>query len=230
MKKMFVSSFYNTLLNKEEAIPTSTMFSIDNMKCQNTFLTIITNRMLSDVLYYNRDYPFVDYVIALNGSIIYDVEKEKCIEKIPLDESIVDEVEKITKNEVVTYYTLDKYYPYRPKDKIYKIEINSSKINKNRLDTLNIKYTTFKYDKCEFLEISGSSPYNSLINLSSKLKLNTNDIMGVVGNLSEKEIIKELDNFYVVSNSPKLLKQETLNRTKSCDAKGVENIINKFFK
>lgn len=230
MKKMFVSSFYNTLLNKEEAIPTSTMFSIDNMKQQNTYLTILTNRMLSDVLYYNRDYPFIDYVIALNGSIIYDVEKERYLAKTPLDQDIVEEVDDVFKNEIVTYYTLNKYYPYKPKDEVYKIEIKSTKKNKNRLDILKIKYTTFKYDNNEYLEISNTTPYNSLIALANKLKLNTNNIMGVVGNLSEKEIIKELDNFYVVSNSPKLLKQETLDRTKSCEAKGVESIINKFFK
>ncbi len=70
MIKMFISSFYNTLIDEEDAIPTTTMLAIDQLKQKNILITIITNRLQNEVLYYNKDYPFIDYIISLNGSII----------------------------------------------------------------------------------------------------------------------------------------------------------------
>ncbi|MBQ9018728.1 MAG: HAD hydrolase family protein [Bacilli bacterium] len=81
MIKMVVSSFYNTLINKEEAIDMSTMLEIDRIRNEKVLFTISTNGLYKEILDYNKDFPFVDYIISLNGSYIYDVLKDKCIYK-----------------------------------------------------------------------------------------------------------------------------------------------------
>ena len=61
--RMFISSFYNTLINNEEAIPVSTMLEIEKLKNKGILFSVCTNRLKDDVLYYNHDYPFIDYII-----------------------------------------------------------------------------------------------------------------------------------------------------------------------
>ena len=56
--RMFISSFYNTLINNEEAIPVSTMLEIEKLKNKGILFSVCTNRLNDDVLYYNHDYQF----------------------------------------------------------------------------------------------------------------------------------------------------------------------------
>ena len=81
MIRMVVSSFYNTLINYEEAIPTSTMLEIDRIRNNKVLFTISTNGLYNEILDYNKDFPFVDYIISLNGSCVYDALNNKCIYK-----------------------------------------------------------------------------------------------------------------------------------------------------
>ena len=71
--KMIVSSFYNTLIDEEDAIPTSTMFTLDEYKKNGCLFTVLTNRDIDDVLYYDESFPFIYYIIGFNGSVVYDV-------------------------------------------------------------------------------------------------------------------------------------------------------------
>ena len=59
MIKMVVSSFYNTLIDEEDAIPTSTMLEIDRIRKKGIIFTICTNRLYTELLEYNRDFPFI---------------------------------------------------------------------------------------------------------------------------------------------------------------------------
>ena len=61
MIKMITCSFYNTLIDKEDAIPLSTMLQIDKARQEKIKFTILTNRSSEELKYYNRDYPFIDY-------------------------------------------------------------------------------------------------------------------------------------------------------------------------
>ena len=55
MIKMITCSFYNTLIDKEDAIPLSTMLQIDKARQEKIKFTILTNRSSEELKYYNRD-------------------------------------------------------------------------------------------------------------------------------------------------------------------------------
>ena len=93
---------------------------------------------------------------------------------------------------------------------------------------IDVYSSIFTYNKKYYIEISSSNIANAVKYLSTKLKLSPTDIASVIGNLSEKELIDNIENTYVVSNSPKELKKLTSKKTKSNNSKGVENIIKKY--
>ena len=223
MKRMMISSFYNTLIDKEDAIPMSTMLEIDKLRKKGILFSVCTNRDKEDVLYYNHDYPFIDYIISFNGNYIYDVNNDKCIYSNPLKTSVIKEIEKLFNDSKIIYYKED--------NMVYKIEIEVSKkkiCTINKLSNIDVYSSIFKYNKEYFIEITSSNIANAVKYLSTKLKLSPTDIASVIGNLSEKELIDNIENTYVVSNSPKELKKLTSKKTKSNNSKGVENIIKKY--
>ena len=71
MIKMITSSFYNTLIDEEGAIPTSSMLLLDSFKKKGSFFSIVSNRGIEDILYYNESFPFIDFILAYNGSMYY---------------------------------------------------------------------------------------------------------------------------------------------------------------
>ena len=79
MYKLFVSDFYKTLLDSDDAINLSTMVEIDRIRKNGCLFVIATGSLLSSVLDYNRDFPFIDYIIACNGSYTYDVNRQKVL-------------------------------------------------------------------------------------------------------------------------------------------------------
>ena len=68
MKKMIVISFYNALIDDEYAIKKSIMLEIERIRKKGLLFCVCTNRTYQEVLEYNRDFPFIDYIVALNGS------------------------------------------------------------------------------------------------------------------------------------------------------------------
>ena len=92
MIKMVACSFYNTLIDKEDAIAMSTMLQIDKIRNKNIKFTVLTNRSFNEVLYYNRDFPFIDYIISYNGNCILDVNNNKIIYKNYLDKKYIKEI------------------------------------------------------------------------------------------------------------------------------------------
>ena len=72
MYKMIVTGFDGVLVDDDLAISLSTMLEIDRIRRKKMLFTIATSRCLGDILYYNRDFSFLDYVIASDGAIVYD--------------------------------------------------------------------------------------------------------------------------------------------------------------
>jgi len=219
MIRMVISSFYNTLIDKEEAIPTSTMLEIDKLRNKGITFSICTNRSKEDVLYYNHDYPFIDYILSYNGNYIYDISKDKIIYSKPLTKSIIKEIEKIYKDYKITYYEED--------NKTYKLEIKVKKKDINLIDKLNnldISKSIFTYNKEYFIEITS----HSIIDGINKLKIPTTEIVSIIGNNSEKELINIIEKTYIVSNSSKELKEKSNYKTKSNNSHGVEQVIKKY--
>ena len=220
--RMLISSFYNTLINKEEAISFSTMLEIDKLRKKDILFSICTSRSHEEVLYYNHDYPFIDYIISYNGNCIYDVKKKKNIYKNPLKKTLIKKVEEIFKDKKIIYYKDNK--------DIYKLEIKIKRKELdliNELENLNIYTSIFILNKDYYIEITNNNTYEGINALKTKLKIDNNDIITVIGNLAEKEIIANIKKTYVVSNAPKELKEKANYKTKSNNLKGVEQVIKK---
>ena len=98
MKKMIINSFYNTLIDKEDAIPLSTMLEIERVRKNNYKFTIITNRTCKELMEYNRDFPFIDYIISFNGAVVYDVINKQFLYKKNISNSTIKKIYKLIKN------------------------------------------------------------------------------------------------------------------------------------
>ena len=134
MYKLVVSSFDNTLINSEEAISTSTMIKLDEIRNKGVIFGISTNRCYKDVLSYNRDFPFIDYIIAYNGAYVYDVKKEKTLFKKSLLIGNVKKIYNKFKDYKLLFYTDTDIYDDLNAindNKVYKIKIicNESEFN-----------------------------------------------------------------------------------------------------
>ncbi len=216
MIKMLVCSFYNTLIDEEDAIPTSTMLEIDRLRQKNIKITLLTNRLQDEVIYYNHDYPFIDYIISLNGSIIMDVNKNKEMTFNVFTKKELEEIRNNYSPKEILFYTKDKVYNSIPQESVYKIEVKNTKKEYPKFYN-----SLFKYDKETFLEISKNNNFEAL----KKLGINNNDIISIIGNNSDIEILNNINNTYVVKNASKELRDKTTKITKSNKNKGVELVI-----
>ena len=181
MYKILISDFEDTLLDEEDAIPLSTMLSLDRIRNNNVAYTVITKRNFKSVLDYNKDFPFMDYIIALDGAYVYDVKKDKVLFKRNIAISIVKKISKVFEDYNLCFYTLDwcnytkesvtgdnvrkigdfKVFSAFHKDNIFKIEIRcEKKIDQSRalkeLDELNLDITYYArndLDKGYYVEI-----------------------------------------------------------------------------
>ena len=223
MKKLLVVDFYNTLINYEDAITTRTMLEIDKLRQQGVKLCIITNRLLDDVLYYNESFPFIDYIISLNGGVAYDISSNKFLYGKKLDDKMLNKIETKYNNYEITYYS-DNNKSNNIIDNIYKVEV---KLNKKDLKNIDyFKYPVLKIDNNYYLEISNNNSYDMF---SKMFSINKNDIVGVIGNISNYKFVEELDS-YVMSNAFKELKNISKKKTKSNNHNGVLNVLKKEFK
>lgn len=229
MIKMVACSFYNTLIDKEDAIAMSTMLQIDKIRNKNIKFTILTNRSFNEVLYYNRDFPFIDYIISYNGNCILDVNNNKIIYKNYLDKKYIKEILNKYKDNKIYLYSenevLDKFN-YNNYD-IYKIEIE---LKRKDLKNISSNLSVLKYRNKYYLEITATEDYSCLINLLRKLNINKDELLLIIGNDSEKLLIKDIPNTYIIGNSSKILKNLTIKKTSSNNFKGVEKVIKKYNK
>ena len=152
MIRMVVSSFYNTLINYEEAIPTSTMLEIDRIRNNKVLFTISTNGLYNEILDYNKDFPFVDYIISLNGSCVYDALNNKCIYKQKIAKVDIKKIYNSFKNYKINYYTenniLNNYNETLNKD-IYKIEIEN--FSDTNIENINCNLSVLEKNNKKYL-------------------------------------------------------------------------------
>lgn len=232
MKKIIINSFYNTIIDKEDAIPLSTMLEIERIRKQGNKFVIITNRSASELMFYNRDFPFIDYIIAFNGNYVLDVENNKCLLNTKLREEDIEFIKEEYKNNKKTFYSLDKNYceDILCTD-VYKIEIELAPKEVKKVKLINneyIKSSLFVYNKKTYLEITSSKNNNcKAAEIIMKLEnVEKENVITILGNDSEIDLLKYIKNTYVVSNA-KEIKKLAPNKTKSNNAKGSENVIRK---
>ena len=95
MYRMLVTDFDGTLLDSDEAIPLSTMLELDRIKKEGVLFSIASGRVMASVLDYNKDFPFVDYIISCNGAHVYDVKNDKVLYKKNIMASIIKKIKKL---------------------------------------------------------------------------------------------------------------------------------------
>lgn len=228
MIKLIVSSFYNTLINKEEAIPFSTMLEIERIRKKGIVFSVCTNNLYTDVLYYNRDFPFLDYIISLNGSYVYDVKNDKCLFKKKLAISLIKKIIKSFPHNNILYYSKDKVFTELPEDDIYKIDIEFNKtIDIEDINNLDINCFVFFHNNKKYLEITSNTinNYTALDKIMQKRKIKPEEVEVIVANESELPLVENIKNSYTVSNASKVIKKHAKGKTSSNNSKGVEKIL-----
>ena len=235
MIKMVVSSFYNTLINQEDAIPTSTMLEIERIRQKKILFTICTNRQYQEVLDYNKDFPFVDYIISLNGSLVYDVEKAKIIYQKKLTKTIINKIIKFLPDLKYIYYSENEKYTSKEEteDKnIYKIELelkdaSEEKMIRNKLKNLPLNITLFENNEKKYIELTSdqASMFSGVDKISLKKELDLSNIIAINGNESDISLAQNIKRTFVVKNASKDLKKYAYKIVKSNTEKGVETVL-----
>jgi len=231
MIKMVVSSFYNALIDEEDAIPTSTMLEIERIRAQGILFCVATNRSYQEVLEYNKDFPFIDYIISLNGSYIYDVEKEKSLSKNKLTTATIKKIKTLFDGYPAVFYT-EKEKLKEIEDventNVYKIEIEIEDLEeKKKLQKMNVESSIFEKDNKKYLEITSnkSSMFFGVDQVALKTGTDLKEIVAICANESDASLVQNIARSYIVKNSCRKLKKITKRITFSNDEKGVENIL-----
>ena len=171
MYKLFVSGFNETLIDSEEAISISTMVEIDRIRQKGVIFTVATEDDLDSVLEYNRDFPFLDYIICYNGAFVYDVKKDKVIYRKNIGVSIVRKIIRLFSDYKICFYTSDNQYFFnncisdrgsvgqfveKNKKDVYKIEIECSRKRDESLEKesglSSLEYILKKSQKSSILQ------------------------------------------------------------------------------
>lgn len=235
MIKMVVSSFYNTIIDEEDAIPTSTMLEIERIRQKGILFSICTNRQYKEILDYNKDFSFVDYIISLNGSIVYDVSKEKIIYQKKLTKTNINKIYKFLPDLEYKFYSEKEIYnsisDIEDKD-IYKIEIelsdNEKKI-KDKLKNLPINLSILELNGKKYIEITSNqaSMFSGVDKISLKKDLDLSNIIAISGNESDISLVQNIKRNFIVKNASKELKKYAYKIVKSNIEKGVEIVLSK---
>ncbi len=253
MYKLLISDFENTLIDSEDAIPLSTMLSLDRIRNQKIAYGVISKRSFKTILDYNKDFPFVDYIIVLDGAYVYDVNKEKPLIKRSIAISIIKKIKKVFDDYNLCFYTLDwcnytkipvdgcnvrkigdfKVFSAFHKDNIFKIEIRcSNKKDQSKvlemLDELNLDIIFYaRNDKGYYVEIvTGECSRLDAIQKICKAKhISLKDTIVVGSDDDNIPVFKKVGLSFAVDNSSAKLKKAATKTTVSNYDKAVETVI-----
>lgn len=258
MFKMMVSDFYKTLINNEEAISLSTMLEIDRIRKSGILFCITTSKSAKIVKDYNKDFPFVDYIVAFNGSYIYDLNNDKVVYERCIGSSIVKKLYKLFNDKDLSFYTLDfcNYTgSYKDKDYsellidvnafleenkkgIYKVNIyletlkEAKKVAKTIKDsTLKVEVHLVEEDKFVVVEVTSgiSSKLKGVEKLCKLNKFTLSDVIAVCSSSSSASLVQNVGCGCVVFNGDKEVRRVANELTDSNENNGVELIIKKYF-
>jgi Cof subfamily protein (haloacid dehalogenase superfamily) len=253
MTKLVISDLDGTLLDSDEAIPMSTMVAIDNIRRKKIIFAVATGRMLSSILDYNKDFPFIDYAIACNGSYVYDVNKKKEIFASPIPDTIVKDLYRHYSNNIMYFVTKNRWnlvgdpaeirghekpiadfteFCEKNSNGVYKIEIciPTKKIETEittKLKNLPITVTTNYYQNLYVIEITNKNvtKYTGVAELLKYLKVPKEEVLVIGDANNDLAMIKKLPNSIAVANASKDVLKYAKRITSSNNDKGVENIL-----
>lgn len=258
MYKLVVCGFDGTLLDDDQAISISTVLTIDEVRRNSKFI-VATGRTINFVTDYIKDVNFLDYIIALNGSYIYDVSRDKCIFdqeiKIPKIKKIINTLKETetkiylctdhsrcllnTKKEETEEIVVRNLNDFLKNNKVYKIEIHT-KTNKLRKEILKIikelelqvTISTQEYDKKDyFLEITseGVSKYTAVRKIAKDEKIAEEEILAFGNNQNDLELLKKVGYGISMRNGTKEVQKAAQEITLSNNEKGVEKSLHAIF-
>lgn len=230
MIKMVVSSFYNTIIDNEEAIPASTVLEIDRLRNKGVLFSVCTNRFYEEILDYNHDFPFVDYIISLNGSYVYDVKNSKCLFKKKISQTNLNKIKNNFEGYKISYYTENEVYKEMVEKDIYKVEIEID--NRDEIDKvvkLNLNYSILELNNKMYLELTNNrvSMFTGVDQISLRNNILLNEVLVIGGNESDLELINNIPHHCVVENASKELKKIAKKKTTSNNEHGVEKVLKK---
>lgn len=176
MYKLFVSDFDGTLIDSDEAIPLSTMIEIDRIRKLGVKFVVATGRILKSVLDYNRDFPFLDYIISCDGAYVYDVCNRKTIFKKPLGGSIIKKIKKLYSSCDIYLCTTQEWNLC--KDDIVYSEIKKRNMlfddfyqaNKDRIYKMEIYFKSKKERDNAFLELQELKIKANIVRIKERKK------------------------------------------------------------
>ena len=230
MLKMIVSSFYNTIIDYEEAISASTVLEIDRIRKKGIVFSVCTNRQYQEILDYNHDFHFVDYIVSLNGSYVYDVNKSKCLFKKKISLTNLKKITNLFDGYKINYYTEESVYNKLVEEDIYKIEIEiTDRSELDKLAKINVNYSVLELEDKLYLEIVNNrvSMFTGVDQISLRNNISLNEVLVIGGNESDYSLINNIPNNYVVNNAPKELKKIALKKTTSNNEDGVKKVLSK---
>ena len=248
MYKLIVSSFLNTIINDYEEIPMSTVVLIDELRRSGIKFVIATGKDIDSIIYYNRDFPFNDYLITSNGAYIYDMNKNKVIFKKNIGIRTIKRIIKSYYDKSIIYLTNDRTrnlisnekdkFIEENKNNIYKIDLyfenkltaeqSLKEISLLELDiNTNLKIYNDKY----YIEIthSSASKDKALERIAKKLKIDMKDIISFGSGYNDIEIIKKTGYGVAMKNACKKLKSVANDITLDNNSKGVEFYLRKIY-
>lgn len=258
MYRMVVSDFYGTLIDSEEAISLSTMIELDRIRKAGVLFCITTSKSARVVIDYNKDFPFIDYVIAFNGSYIYDLVNDKVLYDKGLGVSVVKKIYKLFSDKDLCFYTLEHCnYTGVYKDKdfsemlidiptfieenrngIYKISICLKSLKEAKdvikiIKSAEIKVDTYLKEIKDFYIVEVTNSLNSKLDgvekIIKKRKISLTDVLAVCSSASSFDLVKCVGHGCCVSNGSDKIKKVAKEITLSNEEKGVEKIIKKYF-
>lgn len=214
MYKLVISDFKDTIIDKEGSISTDTIISIDNYRRNGGLFCICSETNYEDVLYYDKSFHFIDYIISYSGSVIYDVNKEKII----YDKHIlVSKIKKIIKNiDKVIMYDINGKKVKDLDNKIYRIDIPNNKDNIEFIKELDVNY----YIDDKKIIITGSNIYDC-INKIIKKKITYREVLCIP---NDNKFLCCTDLFYCIGLSNCKIKVKKIKLDNNHD--GVLEILN----
>lgn len=243
MKKMLITKFENALLDSEQTIPISTVISVDELRRKDYVFSVITDMEISFATFYTHDFNFINYVICMDGSYIYDNEENKVLYDSPIHVDLIKSILKKYQDSKITLFTDTTHHTYRGAKKIdfdilnhikfYKIEIAFKDKEEciKRVKDIKVKYivnTSMRYENKEYIcsiVNPGVSKYEALKMINKKEKIKLADVTSISNNYDDLEIVKKVGKSFFIEGGVEDIKDKCSGTTSSNDQLGVERVI-----
>lgn len=239
MYKMVISEFDRVLINSDEAISQKNIISIDGVRKRGVLFCIMTDRGLDDIISYNRDFPFIDYIILYNGAVIYDVSSNKEIYLKSIPKGIINKIiSKLSSYKILAFYK-DRVDNLNMTSDIYQLQIdckNSRDVKSvcKILDNLDLNISTFiRKDNGKYYILINSKTRAknlSIRRLARECKIKLGDIIYIGREMEDEEIFKNVGLAVTDGSSDNRLIKCADDVFYSLEYDGIEKLLDKNFK